>query len=245
MTHESSMPGGTAPLPGGIGISRLRVYDTLAPDGCVGGSPHVHLVCSEGYFVMKGSGAVQTLSARGYTQTSLHPGTVVWFTPGVIHRLVNFDNELEILTIMQNGGLPEAGDAVFTFPDDVLADMERYVDAATLGTVAPGEAVKKRRDLAVLGFQELRARVEVDGPAALKEFYGSAHRIVRDKLDAWRDKWERDAYAAARATGEQIDALGRGDLNYLADADVFVRSEPSEFARWGMCGTLDVYLRDQ
>ncbi|MEK8105641.1 hypothetical protein NKG94_11730 [Micromonospora sp. M12] len=27
-----------APLPGGIGVSRLRVYDTVAPDGLVGGT---------------------------------------------------------------------------------------------------------------------------------------------------------------------------------------------------------------
>ena len=45
-------PGPAAALPGGIGISKLTVYDVEAPDGLVGGTPHVHLACSEGYCVI-------------------------------------------------------------------------------------------------------------------------------------------------------------------------------------------------
>jgi mannose-6-phosphate isomerase-like protein (cupin superfamily) len=51
-----------AAVPGGIGVSLLKVYDIDAPDGLVGGTPHVHLACSEGYYVIAGSGAVQTLN---------------------------------------------------------------------------------------------------------------------------------------------------------------------------------------
>lgn len=244
MSPDAALSTGTAPLPGGIGMSRLRVYDTLAPDGLVGGSSHVHMACTEGYFVMAGQGAVQTLCARGYAETPLEPGTVVWFTPGVIHRLVNHDEKLEILTIMQNGGLPEAGDAVITFPEEVLADPERYARAHALGDVAPGEAARERRDLAVRGFQDLRDRVEREGPQALEAFYAAAHRIVRDKLANWRLMWDANAQEAARATGEQIDALERGDLSYLEDADVYTRTEPTERGRFGMCGTLDTYLRN-
>ena len=62
-------PGSVAALPGGIGISLLTVYDIEAPDGLVGGAPHVHLACSEGYYVMAGSGAVQTLNPKGFSET--------------------------------------------------------------------------------------------------------------------------------------------------------------------------------
>lgn len=125
------MPDGPAPLPGGVGVSRLRVYDTVAPDGLVGGTPHVHLCCTEGYVVTDGEGAVQTLTSSGFRETPLRPGVVVWFEPGTVHRLVNTGG-LGIVVLMQNSGLPEAGDAVLTFPPDVLADPGVYAAAAEL-----------------------------------------------------------------------------------------------------------------
>ena len=42
------------PFPGGIGVSHLRVYDTAAPDGLAGGTPHLHTVCTEAYAVVAG-----------------------------------------------------------------------------------------------------------------------------------------------------------------------------------------------
>ena len=39
----------TAALPGAVGVTHLRVYDTPAPDGVPGGSPHVHFACTEAY----------------------------------------------------------------------------------------------------------------------------------------------------------------------------------------------------
>ena len=79
----------TAALPGAIGVTHLKVYDTLTPDGLAGGSPHVHFACTEAYLVVAGRGAVQTLSAAGFDETPLTSGGLVWFTPGVIHRLIN------------------------------------------------------------------------------------------------------------------------------------------------------------
>jgi mannose-6-phosphate isomerase-like protein (cupin superfamily) len=102
-------------LPGAVGLTHLRVYDTVAPDGLHGGSPHVHFACTEAYYVMNGMGVVQTLSTAGYQELALEPGAVVWFSPGVIHRLINQDGQLEILVVMQNAGLPEAGDFVLTY----------------------------------------------------------------------------------------------------------------------------------
>ena len=49
----------------------------------------------------------------------------MWFEPGTIHRLVN-GGGLELVVLMQNSGLPEAGDAVFTFPPAILDDPDAY-----------------------------------------------------------------------------------------------------------------------
>jgi mannose-6-phosphate isomerase-like protein (cupin superfamily) len=82
-------------FPGRIGVTHLRVYDRLAPDGLAGGSPHMHFACSEAYLVIQGRGSVQTLSSAGFREITLRAGSMVWFTPGLIHRLVNAD-QLEI-----------------------------------------------------------------------------------------------------------------------------------------------------
>src|SRR2546429_3222296 len=92
----------TPPLPGAVGVTHLKVYDTRAPDGLVGGSPHLHFACTEAYLVLAGHGAVQTLGAGGFKELPLDAGGLVWFTPGLIHRLINLDSQLEILVVMQN-----------------------------------------------------------------------------------------------------------------------------------------------
>lgn len=103
-----------APLPGGVGLSHISAYEWEAADGVCGGSPHLHLACTEAYVVTAGRGAVQTLTVEdGYTETPLEPGAVVWFTPGTVHRMVQ-GGGLKVTVLMQNSGLPEAGDAVFT-----------------------------------------------------------------------------------------------------------------------------------
>ncbi|WP_330466884.1 cupin domain-containing protein [Micromonospora zamorensis] len=234
------MPDGPAPLPGGVGVSRLRVYDTVAPDGLVGGTPHVHLCCTEGYVVTDGEGAVQTLTSSGFRETALRPGTVVWFEPGTVHRLVN-TGRLSIVVLMQNSGLPEAGDAVLTFPPDVLADPGAYAAAVALPDGgAPGADVRaayRRRDLAVTGFQALRS----GGPAALAAFHAAAVALRQPLLAGWRQRWEAGAGRAAASTGSQLDALERGDPRHLAEAGVYAVDEPVERGRLGMCGLLDTY----
>src|ERR1700756_765802 len=101
-----TVPSAAAAFPGATGVTVLDVYDWPAPDGLRGGSAHVHLASTEGYVVLSGAGQLQTLARQGYTQTPLHPGDCLWFTPGTIHRLVN-DGGLRLLVVMQNGGLPE------------------------------------------------------------------------------------------------------------------------------------------
>lgn len=139
MTHP--FPGVTHPFPGGTSVSHLTVYDWPTTDGAGlvgGGTPHLHTASAEGYVVLAGTGSVQTLGPDGYAEHPLAAGTLLWFEPGVVHRLVN-DGGLEILVVMSNAGLPEAGDAIMTFPADVLADAERYREAATLPGVMPPE----------------------------------------------------------------------------------------------------------
>lgn len=214
-------------LPGGVGISRLCVYDTT-------GSPHIHLACGEAYVVIGGRGAVQTLSASGYAEHDLQPGTVLWFTPGTVHRLINH-GDLEIVVIMANSGLPEAGDAVLTFPPEVLADPDRYASAAAHPSDL--DVAYRRRDLAIEGFTTLRE----GGAEALAAFYAAAVKLKQPQLDGWRTIWEAGPLRAATGTGDQLDALARGDAAHLARASVAVFHEPTERGRLGMCGLLDTY----
>lgn len=72
---------------------------------------------------------MRTLTASGYEVTPLAPGTVAWFTPGTIHRLVN-EGDLRITVLMQNSGLPEAGDAVLTLPPQYLDEREAELHPA-------------------------------------------------------------------------------------------------------------------
>jgi mannose-6-phosphate isomerase-like protein (cupin superfamily) len=247
MTPALTVP----PLPGGIGVTHLKVYDTVAPDGLAGGSAHVHFACTEAYFVTAGRGLVQTLGPEGYREIPLEPGSLVWFTPGLIHRLVNTDGQLEIVVPMQNAGLPEAGDFVLCFPFDALADPDAYARAASLAHAGhvhaqSVEAAYRRRDLAVEGFHRLRERYEAEGSGALKAFYRLALPLVASRLPAWRGIWERGPLRAAHDTGEQLDALGRGDIGGLMRGGVYALSALTEDERkLGMCGTLGTYLRPE
>ena len=220
------------PLPGGVGISGLTVYDWEAADGLCGGTPHMHLVCSEAYVVIGGEGSVQTLTTSGFADTPLRPGDVVWFTPGTIHRLVNAGG-LRLVVLMQNSGLPEAGDAVFTFPAPVLADPHAYRTAADL-TGDHAAAARRRRDLALEGFLALRRE------GGLREFHIAAHRLKSERLDEWQIRWRDGALAAADETGRQLERLKAGDLSHLGHGAVS-RLERPEDPLFGMCGLLHPY----
>ena len=237
----------TMALPGAIGVTHLKVYDTETPDGLIGGSPHVHFTCTEAYAVTAGRGAVQTLSAAGFQETPLAPGNLVWFTPGVIHRLINIDGQLEILVLMQNAGLPEAGDMVLTFPSAVLEDEQAYRGAASLVTddrvyASSAGAARRRRDLAVEGFGELRRAFDDTGIAALEAFYSRALSLIRSKTDTWRERWERGPLAVTSQTGQQLDDLKQGRFDHLFEGRVYALPTPGDERKLGVCGTLGIYL---
>lgn len=230
-------------FPGATGVTLLDVYDWVAPDGLRGGSAHVHLASAEGYIVLSGAGRLQTLGGQGYTQTPLHPGDCLWFTPGTVHRLVN-DGGLRLLVVMQNGGLPEHGDAVLTFPPDVLADPAAYARAASLdGGPAAGQA-RRRRDLAIVGYLALRDQVMKEGPGALDAFYAAAVKLTAGLAGDWRDRWQAGALATARLTGGHLDAIGAGVPGHLAAASLWRIARPGGPRGYGMCGRLTTYPPD-
>jgi len=190
---------------------------------------------------------VQTLGPQGFREIPLEPGAFVWFTPGTIHRLVNGDGALEILVLMQNAGLPEAGDMVITFPSDVLDDPEAYARAHALPegeqtTAGSGDAARARRDAGVEGFTRLRAALEREGRPALDRFYHQVGRLLAPRAPEWQAIFERGPRAAVDATERQLAALASGDAAHLADASVHRLAPPPDERRMGCCGTLGVYV---
>ena len=115
----------------GIGLTHLTVYDQRpAPDGLMSGSPHVHAVTDEGYYVISGRGRVELHDLKdGFRSVELSPGRYIHFPPGVVHRLVNTDH-LVLLVVMGNAGLAERGDARIYFGkavDENPAEIARLV----------------------------------------------------------------------------------------------------------------------
>ena len=74
----------TQAFPGATAVSRLRVYDWPTVDGLRGGSPHLHTASAEGYVVLGGRGAVQTLSGDGLRRAAAVGGRDAVVHPG--HR---------------------------------------------------------------------------------------------------------------------------------------------------------------
>jgi mannose-6-phosphate isomerase-like protein (cupin superfamily) len=231
-------------FPGATSVSALEVYDAVAADGLAGGTPHLHAVSAEAYLVVGGRGRLHTIDGAGtFAERALGPGDLVWFAPGVIHRAVN-DGGLDVRVIMQNAGLPEAGDAVMTFPDEVLADPERYAAAAALPGPEASDADRfaaaiARRDLAVEGY---RALFDGDGHGVdddrLARVHERAVALVAGRAPGWRDRWQAGALAVARETGDRLDALEAGRDPGLGAAQVAAASVTPAL---GMCGHLHRY----
>lgn len=256
-TSNIRLPGDghtTAPTPGGGGVhlpafpgatsvSRLSVYQDPCRDGLHGGTPHMHTASTEAYVVVAGHGALQTVDMSGFRQTELRPGSTVWFTPGTIHRAINRGG-LEVVVVMQNAGLPEAGDAVMTFPVEIVADATRYRAAATLPSEAPDDvletAVRQRRDLAVEGFLQLVDAIGAGDILPLERFYRSAVALIRPAVAGWRRIWEETVARETRSTAGVLDALEHGDGQHLSRS-MLLESPPSQTLGWGMCGRLRTY----
>lgn len=230
-------------FPGGTSVTQVNVYDSMCPDGLVGGTPHLHTASTEAYVVVEGSGVLHTLDLSGLQETPLQPGTVVWFTPGTIHRAVNHGG-LRLIVVMANAGLPEAGDAVMTFPPEILADPDRYRQVTSLPHGEPEavliEAVHERRSLAVDGFQRLVDAVISGDPGPLERFYDAAADLVRPLAAEWRQIWRQTVADQTDHTATILDALERGDGQHLRSA-ARRQAPPSPTLGFGMCGRLRTY----
>jgi mannose-6-phosphate isomerase-like protein (cupin superfamily) len=228
-----------AALAGGVAVSRLRVYEELAPDGCAGGSPHMHLACAEAYVVLGGAGSLELLSLHdGYRRLELRAGDAVQFDPGVVHRLVN-DGALEILVLMQNAGLPENGDAVFTFPAGILESEQLYRQCAMIDSF---EGALARRDRAVAGLGALKegfASSLEEGRTLLTAFQRRAAELVKSSAAGWLDIVEAGPGAAVAETRERIDRIVAGDPLDLDAAHAVRIATAAE--RLGMCGRLNPF----
>lgn len=226
-------------FPGAVGLTHLKVYTAVSIDGIVGGSPHVHLTSAEAYVPTAGSGEAQILTKSGFETQLLAPGRVVWFEPGVIHRLVNTSGDLEILAIMQNAGLPEAGDAVFTFPEEVMRDADRYLAAATLPMEDRVQAALKRRDLAIQGFNELLA---ADDPAALDRFFHHAIARRAHLFGQWSELLHNGVEAEVVLTRQRLEAIANDSTDMLHAARLATTGdEAANHPGVGMCGMLQQY----
>lgn len=227
-------------FPGGTLITRLRVYDTLAPDGQRGGTPHVHLLCTELYLTLQGTGQVELLDANGPSTIDLIPGSALVFTPGTIHRLLNPNRDLDILVIMANNGLPENGDNTPTFPEHVLSDADAFAQHVVADTLADAY---RRRDLAIEGYLALKAAFahsQQAGQVALTAFYERATRLMQPYLGSWRAVVTAGPLAAAQQSLAHLTALQATQTDYLHHAQ-HATVAPDATERIGFCGHLSPY----
>jgi hypothetical protein len=168
-----------------------------------------------------------------------------------VHRLVNHGG-LELLVVMANAGLPESGDAVLTFPPEILGDPDRYAAHASLARpdrvyATDEQAAKDRRDLAIEGYLVLRDQVQAQGPQALAPLYAAAARLVGGRLDAWRALLAAGPVAAAADSTRRLTELAGAE--HVAPAAlggaVVRRIDAPAQPRLGMCGFLDTYENDR
>jgi mannose-6-phosphate isomerase-like protein (cupin superfamily) len=228
-------------MPGATLVTRLKVYDTVTPDGQRGGTPHIHLMCTEMYYVLSGSGAVELLDMKGFSRVEVGPDSALVFSPGTIHRLINPNGDLLVLVVMQNSGLPERGDNVVSFSDEWMADDARYTEAMTIQSV---EDAHQRRDRGVEGFLQLKAAFDQDaesGRRALGHFYEMAAARTANLRAEWARIIKEGALAAAQISLDHLAALEDNQTDFLADAGHHLVN-PGDFSKLGFCGELNRYF---
>ncbi len=221
----------------GIGLTHLTVYDQrLAPDGLMSGSPHVHAVTDEGYYIVSGKGRVELHDLeRGFRSIDLLPGRYVQFPPGTLHRLVNADR-LVILVVMGNAGLAERGDARIYFGKQVDDDPVEFARLTGLAEAKGLEGALDRRDAAVRAysgllelwakdrkgyFRELGRFIGVHMKAAAGLRPAFAETVLEGPV-AWGDRFRKRVEGLPGAAGEGAPIL----------------HVPPEKTTLGMCGVL-------
>lgn len=228
-------------MPGAILTTRLKVYDTAGPDGQFGGTPHLHLCCTEMYFVIGGSGLVEIIDPTGFSIVELPLHAAYIFSPGTIHRLINPHKDLELFIMMQNSGLPERSDNVVTFNDEIMQLQDKYAAAMKVQSLEDGY---RRRDQGVTGFLELKKTFKQgnrEGLAALHHFYDLAAKRTASRQAEWRNVVTEGALAEARRSLAILDELAQGNTDYLAGTQQHLVL-PKPHSTIGFCGHLNRYF---
>ena len=199
-------------LIGGIGLTEVHVYaQRPAPDGRFSGCPHVHAVCDEAYFVLRGTGGVEFHDlASGLRMMTLSPGDYVHFPPMVMHRLVS-DGDLVILGMIGAAGLPERGEARIYFGANVDADAQRFEELMSLPRTDGLDGALRRRDASVAAYQHLM-------------------RLWNDDRDAYFAELRRfftlHAEAMAAARDSLLEQVRRGPAAWARQAEQRIRQLP-------------------
>ena len=230
-------PGRAEDLISGIGLTHLTVYDQRpAPDGLMSGSPHVHAVTDEGYYVMGGRGRVELHDREnGFRSVELSPGRYVQFPPGVLHRLVNTDR-LVLLVVMGNAGLAERGDARIYFGRAVDGDPAEYARLVGLAKTNGLEGALDRRDAAIRAYTGLLGLWAMDRNAYYRElerFVGVHMKTAAGLRKGFSEAVEAGPVAWGERFRKRIEdlPLGRAELAPVLHL-------PPEETTLGMCGVL-------
>jgi mannose-6-phosphate isomerase-like protein (cupin superfamily) len=230
-------PGRAEDLISGIGLTHLTVYDQRpAPDGLMSGSPHVHAVTDEGYYVMSGRGRVELHDREnGFRSVELSPGRYVQFPPGVLHRLVNTDR-LVLLVVMGNAGLAERGDARIYFGRAVDDDPAEYARLVGLAKTNGLEGALDRRDSAIRAYAGLLGLWAKDRNAyyvELERFVGVHMKTAAGLRKGFSEAVEAGPVAWGERFRKRIEdlPLGRAELAPVLHL-------PPEETTLGMCGVL-------
>jgi mannose-6-phosphate isomerase-like protein (cupin superfamily) len=228
---------GAEDLISGIGLTELTVYDQRpAPDGRMSGSPHVHAVTDEGYYVMRGKGRVELHDLEnGFRTVELLPGRYIQFPPGTLHRLVN-DDHLVLLVVMGNAGLAERGDARIYFGKAVDDDPAEFARLTGLAKAKGLEGALDRRDAAIRAYARLLDLWAKDRPAYFAELarFIGVHMKAASRL---AKEFSVAVETGPVAWGERFRKRV-GSLPGAPDEGAPILHIPPETTTLGMCGVL-------
>lgn len=227
-----------AELISGIGLTHLTVYDQRpAPDGLMSGSPHVHALTDEGYYVISGRGQAELHDLKqGFRSVDLAPGFYLQFPPGVLHRLVSADH-LVLLAVMGNAGLAERGDARIYFGKAVDDDPAEFARLVGLAKTNGLEGALDRRDAAVrayIALLELWAKDRAAYFAELGRFIDIHARSAAESRTGFEEAVEAGAVAWGERFRKRLKSL---PMTVGEPSPILLNSPPAEPAL-GMCGLL-------
>ena len=222
----------------GIGLTQLTVYDQRpAPDGLMSGSPHVHAVTDEGYYVMSGKGKVELHDLEnGFRTVDLLPGRYLQFPPGTLHRLVNSDH-LVILVVMGNAGLAERGDARIYFGKAVDDDPAEFARLTGLAKAKGLEGALDRRDAAIRAYMGLLELWTKDRTAYFRElarFIGVHMKAAAGLRPGFAEAVEAGPVAWGKRFQKRVEGLPAP----AGEGSPLLHIPPAETTTLGMCGLL-------